>query len=62
MFEKYISQILISSHKSEKKQGHKHEILSENKKTYTFFLKIKVEMMNKNGGFSEKHGGFESDK
>ena len=31
----------------------------ENKKTHTFFLKIEVEMMNNNGGFCEKHGGFE---
>ena len=34
-------------------------MLKEKQKTHTFFLNIEVEMMNNNGGFCEKHGGFE---
>ena len=32
------------------------------RKTHTFFLKIEVKTMNNNGGFSEKHSGFERGK
>ena len=47
--------------KNKENKGNNHEILRENKKTYTFFLKIEEEMMKKNGGFWEKHGEFERD-
>ena len=47
--------------KNQENKGSKHEILRENKKTHTFFLKIKVEMMKKNSGLWEKHGEFERD-
>ena len=58
MFEHYISQISIITQKS-RNPRQKYEMYRENKKTHTFFLKIEVEMMNNNGGFCEKHGGFE---
>ena len=51
----YISQISITTHKS-RKQNHNHEILSENKKTHTFFWKIVVEMMKKMVDLWDKHG------
>ena len=46
MFEYYISQNSITTHKS-RKQNYNHEMLSENKKTHNFFLKIELEMMKK---------------
>ena len=42
--------------KNQVKKGSNHEILRENKKTHTFFLKIKVEMMSNNDDFSKVTG------